>query len=245
MFEKGRLSVLVFVLGAATGCAAMNERPAQTTSVAAESLGTASSYKCDFDVEYEYAKVDAKEFAGKCFAPRGEDDDVVRIPLSSSEFATKCAITLDEPVPPASGSECHSSRQPLKWKDRIVVTEWEKGDFELHLKTVDEHGKDVRVLVPLREGAAVESGVPYLYGVADGVHYAVYLQYGEPDAQGLSDKIYRFEVFDETGAADWRECREHMPTHKPSVSDCVEATGTGGSQTGTSTGSEPPPRPKP
>lgn len=238
MSTTGRLAMLVGVLTMGIGCATTKDA-ARTTAggTAAGTVVATNSSKCDYTyTTTNYATVAETDFVGECLAPRGDPTDVVRIPKEAAEFANKCAIKLDIVTPAAPGSECDSARAPLQRNDRMLVTDWGDDTYTL----THRQGTN-RFLIPLTKGVPpTGTGVPYLHGDRDGVAYFVYIEYARATG-GRFKKFYRFEVFD-TQSDDWGTCQTHQPTQSATLDTCRERTSSGPSQTGTSTGGEPPPR---
>lgn len=236
----GTRTVLGCVLAMAAGCAMANE-PAEAAPATADEDSTrvVAPHRCNYAAP-PFLTMDVEDFTEACLAPRGHDDDFVRIPKSAADFASRCAVTLiDENIDYVDeGHDCYPNdphwQRPFVDGDRVMITDWGHGKYTL----TRMRGSDSTV-IPLVAGDSNGGGTPYLMGSLGNITYFVYLQY-EKVTKGRFDKRYRFEVFERDVAAP-AQCELHKPTRSAKLVPC-DPVSAEGSETGTSTGGEPPPK---
>lgn len=222
----------------AAACASSGGEKRLDSGVTASAVVAATAApKCQYG-SGTYRTVHVDEFAAKCMAPRKDPADHVRIPLKADVFVSDCAITLGVVDEPASNDECaptstSTKPAPLDTGDRMLVTKNAAGEYLL----TRLRGSDL-ITFSLTDKGSHESGTSFLAGDHDGVTYVVYIQNDVADAQGNFKKFYRIEAFD-SEVNDPAECAKHKPID-PSIENCASGASTSGSQTGTSTGGEPP-----
>jgi hypothetical protein len=233
-----RTLIIAGSLVVTAACASSGGQKRSDSSVGtATAVAATAATKCQYGAG-TYRKVHVDEFAGMCMAPRKEPADNVRIPLKADVFVSDCAIKLgvvDQPVSTDVCAPTNTNTKPaaLSSGDRMLITKNAAGEYLL----TRLRGSDL-ITFSLTGKGSHENGTSFLSGDHDGVTYVVYIQNDVADAQGNFDKFYRFEAFD-SDVNNPTQCATHKPVD-PSIVRCATGAGTLGSQTGTSTGGEPP-----
>lgn len=185
-------------------------------------------------------QIESAAYAATCFKPRTGGNDVVGILVDSRDFATNCPVSLTKAPPPPPTDACYATTTAaesiIASGDELFVHQWRDGSFSLTVR----RGTQTLRTVNLDAGPAVGGGTPYLIGEDADAHYAVYIA-NSPTANGAKPKTYRLEVFAKQGVVNAAKCLEHLPSFANATVTCL-SSGTSGSQTSSSGGTEPPPR---